>query len=364
MLGNTESRWLLLLLLIVTSAPLGARELPLFQNEEILKAVLTAPIAQAYEQKHQESRIYFPGQWTYIDENGETEKLDVSIRTRGNFRRMYCDLAPLQLNFRKSQVKGTLFAGQDKSKLVSPCFDTETYQRYVVLEYLAYKTLEILTDHSYKTRLVRLSYVDSDEKIEPWTAVTFIIEDDADMADRLELERINVPSVKFAELDREKTALAELFQLLIGNNDYSVLKGGRGEDCCHNSDVLGIDEASLRIPIPFDFDFAGLVNANYAAPPSHLPITEVRHRYYTGLCHPPGVLDEAIAHVQSKREEIFALFENSAELSPSGKRFAESYIAGFFDILDKPKRLQKEVYERCRGKHLLDAMMELPTDPT
>jgi len=357
-------RCLSLLLLVAASAPIGARELPLFQNDEILKAVLTAPIAQAYAQKNQETRIYFPGQWTYIDENGETSRLDVSIRARGNFRRIYCDLAPLQLNFKKSQVKGTLFAGQDKSKLVSPCFNTATYQRYVVLEYLAYKTLEILTDYSYKTRLVRLSYVDSDEKLEPWTAVAFILEDDSDMADRLGMQRIKVPSVSFDELDREKTALAELFQFMIGNNDYSVLRAGKGEDCCHNSDVLAVDEAGLKIPIPFDFDFAGLVNANYAAPPSHLPITDVQERYYTGLCHPPGVLDAAIEHVRSKREEIVALFANSAELDGQGKQYARYYIRGFFYILDNPGRLRKEIYQRCRGQHLLDAMAESSTDPT
>jgi len=152
--------------------------IPLFQRDEILKAVLTAPISQAYAQKGQNARIYLPGQWSYIDEDGATAKLDVSIRTRGNFRRMYCELAPLQLNFKKSQVKGTLFAGQNKVKLVAPCVDTPSFRRYVLLEYLAYRILEVLTDHSYRTRLIRLSYVDSDEILQPWTAVTFVIEDD------------------------------------------------------------------------------------------------------------------------------------------------------------------------------------------
>lgn len=350
--------------LVLVVSPAAARELPLFQDDKIIKAVLTAPIGQAYEQKNQETRIEFPGQWSFINEEGETEKLDVSIRTRGNFRRANCALAPLRLNFRKSQVKGTLFAGQNKVKLVSPCYDTPLYQRYVVLEYLAYKTLEMLTDFSFKTRLIRLSYVDSDESIEPWTAVTFVIEDDSDMADRLEMERIKVESVIFADLDREKTALAELFQFLIGNNDYSVLKNVKGEDCCHNSYVLAFDEASPKIPVPFDFDFSGMVNALYAAPPSHLPITEVRQRYYTGLCHPPGILDNAIAHVQSKREEIFALYENSEELSSKGKKSARAYLQSFFDILDDPRRLEREVYQRCRGKHLLKAMTEEATDPT
>lgn len=352
------------MLLLAASALLQADELPLFQQDEILKAVLTAPISQAYAQKGQKARIYLPGHWTYIDENGQTAKLDVSIRTRGNFRRMYCELAPLQLNFKKSQVTGTLFDGQNKLKLVAPCMDTPSFQRYVVLEYLAYRILEILTDYSYRTRLIRLSYVDSDENLEPWTSVTFVIEDDADMAERLGLERIKVPRVSFAELDREKTAVAELFQFLIGNNDYSVLKTSAGEDCCHNSDVLAVDEAGLKIPIPFDFDFAGLVDAPYAAPPSHLPINEVRHRLYTGLCHPEGILEDAIAHFQDKREEIFALIENLQELSNRGRRDARQYVDSFYDILDKPKRLQKEVYERCRGQHLLQAMERRATDPT
>ena len=222
-------RFSLSILLLLASLSAAARELPLFQDDTTLKAVLTAPIGQAYAQKTLDQRIEFPGQWTYIDENGETAKLDVFIRARGNFRRLHCDLAPLRLNFRKSQVKGTLFGGQNKVKLVSPCFDTPLYRRYVVLEYLAYKTLELLTDYSFKTRLIRLSYVDSDEQIEPWTAVTFVIEDDADMADRLEMDRIDVESVRFDDLDREKTALAELFQFLIGNNDYSVLRNTEGE---------------------------------------------------------------------------------------------------------------------------------------
>lgn len=341
-----------------------ADDLPLFRDDEVIRAVLTAPISQAFAQKNQEARLYLPGQFVFIDENGERAQLSVSIRARGNFRRVYCELAPLQLNFKKSEVIGTLFAGQDKLKLVAPCFDNATYQRYVVLEYLAYRILGILTEDSYRTRLFRLSYVDSDEQLQPWTVIAFVIEDDSDMASRLGLQKMSLSAVRFAELDRESTALAELFELMIGNNDYSVLKVREGEDCCHNTDIFALDEAALKIPIPFDFDFSGFVNAVYAAPPSHLPITEVRHRYYTGLCHPPGVLDNAIAHVRAKREQIIALIENQKELSDKGRRDALRYIRYFYDILDNPRRLENEIYERCRGKHLLESMVELSTGPT
>lgn len=354
-----------LLALTLAGGTSAAKEQPLFQNDAPLKAVLTAPITQTYGQRHQDVRLYHPGQWTYIDNDGQTKRLEVSIRTRGHFRREYCELPPLQLNFKKSQVKGTLFAGQNKLKVVAPCKDSGRYQQYVILEYLAYRTFEIITDHSFKTRLVRLSYVDSDEKLESWTDLVFVIEADADVAKRLRLDRLHLPSLKYARLDHPQTALVQLFQLLIANNDFSVIKGSRDQDCCHNVLVLGTEDVdSARVPVPFDFDMSGMVNTGYAAPPSQLPINDVRQRYFNGLCQPDEILAEAIAHVQSKRDEILALYENSAELDARNKSKSVDYIKDFFDILDSPKRIQREIVGRCRGRGLMEQMLESSTDPT
>lgn len=331
---------------------------PLFQDHTVLKAVLTAPIAQTYAQRDSNVRLYHPGQWTYIDENGETQRLDVSIRIRGNFRRQYCELPPLRLNFRKSQVKGTLFKGQDKLKLVAPCQHGLESQQKLLLEYLAYRTFEILTDHSFGTRLIRLSYVDSDEAMRSWTDLAFVIEDEADIASRLKLDSVNVKENRFDELDHATTALVELFQLLISNHDYSVLKGPEGEYCCHNSVMFTrADAADKRIPIPFDFDMSGLVNARYAAPPDHLPIRLVRTRFYRGLCQPPGVLDEAVAHVLSKKAEIIELFESSTELSRLSRNRTLGYVKKYFAILEDEAKLESQVRERCRGKDQLAELM-------
>ena len=342
---------------IAVSADAAERN-PLFQDDSVIKAVLTAPISQAYAQRNQDVRIYFPGQWTFTTGEGTSHRLDVSIRTRGLFRRLNCELPPLQLNFKKGQVKETLFAGQNKLKVVAPCQNGAKSQQGVVLEYLAYRTFQILTDHSFGTRLVRLSYVDSDEKRAPWTDLVFVIEDDDDIAKRLGLTKLAVASNEFDQLDHPATALAELFQLLIANNDYSVLKGPEGRECCHNSEIFALkNNADVRIPIPFDFDLSGLVNAKYAAPPSHTPIRFVRTRYYRGLCQPPGILDAAIAQVQSKREEIFALYENTKELEAKTKKKTLQYIEEYFEILDSPKKLNKEVVGRCRGQDELDEML-------
>lgn len=350
---------ILLLVALLMAAPLGAKErAPLFVDDSVIKAVLTAPIAQAYAQSDQDVRIYIPGQWSYIDGDGATQRLDVSIRTRGLFRRTYCALPPLQLNFKKSQVKKTLFAGQNKLKIVSPCQDGAKSQQHVVLEYLAYRIYEILTDRSFGTRLLRLSYVDSDEKRAPWTDLIFVIEDDDDLAKRTGLVKLNVVSNDFDQLDHAATALYDLFQFLIANNDNSVLEGPEGEPCCHNSEILAMkDNADVRIPVPFDFDLSGLVNAKYAAPPSHLPIRFVRTRFYRGLCQPPGILDEAIAHVQSKRSAILSLIENTKELEAKTKEKTLKYIDEYFEILEDPKKRSKEIDNRCRGKEELAELL-------
>jgi len=331
---------------------------PLFQDHTVLKAVLTAPIAQTYAQRDSGVRLYHPGQWTYIDETGETQRLDVSIRIRGNFRRLYCELPPLRLNFRKSQVRGTLFKGQDKLKLVAPCQHGLESQQKLLLEYLAYRTFEILTDYSFGARLIRLSYVDSDEAMRSWTDLVFVIEDENDLASRLQLDKARVKENRFDELDQSATALAELFQLLISNHDYSVLKGPEGEYCCHNSEMFTrADTADKRIPIPYDFDMSGLVNAKYAAPPEHLPIRLVRTRFYRGLCQPPEIMDAAIAKILSKKAEIIALYESMPDLSRLSRNRTLGYIKNYFAILEDSAKLKVQVLDRCRGGEQLEEMM-------
>jgi hypothetical protein len=343
----------------------GASErAPLFQDHTVLKAVLTAPIAQTYAQRNSEVRLYHPGQWTYINESGETQRLDVSIRIRGNFRRQYCELPPLRLNFRKSQVKGTLFKGQDKLKLVAPCQHGLESQQKLLLEYLAYRTYEILTDHSFGTRLIRLSYVDSDEAMRSWTDLAFVIEDDADIGKRLGLDKARVKENRFDELDQPLTALAELFQLLISNHDYSVLQGPEGEYCCHNTEMyVREEEAGKRIPIPYDFDMSGLVNARYAAPPEHLPIRQVRTRYYRGLCQPPAVMDATVAHILSKKDEIMAMYRGMPELSGPSRNRTLGYLKNYFAILENEGPFKKFVLDRCRGQEQLEEMMAADDAP-
>jgi hypothetical protein len=347
-----------LVCLLVAGSVAADERNPLFQDHSALKAVLTAPISQTYAQRNSDVRLYFPGQWSYIDAAGEPQRLEVSIRIRGNFRKNYCELPPIRLNFKKSQVKGTLFSGQDKLKLVAPCQHGLKSQQTLLLEYMAYRIFEILTERSFGARLMRLSYVDSDEKLKSWTDLAFVIEDEGDIGKRLGLDKANVAENRFEDLDQRSTALVELFQLMISNHDYSVLKGPPGEYCCHNAVMYTReDEAEKRIPIPYDFDMSGLVNAEYAAPPSHLPIRLVRTRYYRGLCQPPEIMDEVVTHILSKKGEILALFQNQKELSRNSRNLNLNYLKKYFAMLEDERSFQTQVLDQCRGRDRLEALM-------
>ena len=350
-------------LLVASGSTAAAERKPLFRDHAVLKAVLTAPISQVHALRYSDSRVYAPGQWSYLDENGETQRLEVSIRLRGNFRREYCELPPIRLNFKKSQVEGTLFEGQDKLKLVAPCQHGLESQQNLLLEYMAYRIFEILTDYSFGTRLIRLSYVDTDEKLKSWTDLAFVLETEGDIGKRLGLDRANVAENRFHELDQPATALAELFQLMISNHDYSVLQGPDGEYCCHNSVMYTREQAAdKRIPIPYDFDMSGLVNAAYAAPPSHLPIRLVRTRFYRGLCQPPEIMDAAVAHMLEKKAEVLALFEDQPELTRQSRNRNLTYIKQFYAILEDEKLFQELILDRCRGRNLLEEMMAEETE--
>ena len=338
------------ILLILVSKHICADSSPLFQDDSILNAVLTAPLTQAFNERNKKQRLWMPGQLAYTDNAGNTQRHEVSIRTRGIFRRAECKFPPLRLNFKKKQLEDSLFDGQDKLKLVSPCSTRKSSQQGIILEYLAYKTLEMLTEDSLKARLIRLSYVDSDKRKKPWTHLTFVIEDTSALAKRTDNKLLKIPKIHSRQLNPEKTALVDIFQFLIANNDFSNIRGIDGTDCCHNVKLMSPNGAQTDIvPVPYDFDMSGLVDANYAFPPEKIPIKSVRKRFFRGRCKAPEIWDKTFEHFQAKRAEIIALYQNSSDLDDKHKNKTVKYIQEFYAILDNPKRSDNLITGRCRG---------------
>ena len=108
---------------------------PLF-TEELLNLTLSGDLKAVFKDRGDDSQ-YHPVDLSYLSGVKEI-KIPLKIKTRGHFRKSAsnCKYPPLMLNFPKSEVtENTLFAGQNKMKLVTPCQG----EQYIVHEYLVYK---------------------------------------------------------------------------------------------------------------------------------------------------------------------------------------------------------------------------------
>ncbi len=338
-----------LLSVLLFAGPLNAQN-PLFQDDALLTAVLSAPLTQAYRQSSSGQQLYFAGHWRYASAAGADQRVSVNVRPRGVFRRKNCERPPLQLNFKKKEVKESLLDGQDKLKLVGPCNRGSKYEQLVMLEQLAYQMYEILSDGpAFATRGLNLGFVDTDKKQKPVTLRTFVIEDESDMADRFELENVSVDRTSLAQLEPGQTAVMELFQYLIGNTDFSARAGANGKSCCHNIKLLAsADSPDLYIPVPYDFDSSGLVNAPYAGPLPHIPISSVRSRYYMGFCRSPEYFDAAVSRFIERKQQLYDLILAAPDLSKKSRTKSTSYLDSFFATVENDKK-RNRLAGRCRS---------------
>ncbi|MEM9530074.1 MAG: hypothetical protein AAGA23_04090 [Pseudomonadota bacterium] len=342
-----SDRCVLLAALVLAGNSWGA-DVPLYQSDAPLAVTLTAPHKSVYRARRNSERPEFDGTWEYTDADGTPVQLTVKVRARGNFRRENCRYVPLQVNFKKSEVKGTLFKGQNKVKLVSPCKTSGRAEQWLLLEYLSYRAYQHVTPLHFRTRLLKMTFAEPDGG-KSRDSYAFLIESDEDTADRLgmTLELENVP---MSRLDAAHSGLVELFQFFIGNNDYSNSRAAPGRKCCHNTRLLVDDDpATGLLPVPYDFDHAGMVNASYAVASENVPNPSVRKRYFTGLCKPDeAVWTTAFARFNEARTNIEQVY-NSALLSDYSRKSALKYVGEFYEIINDPRRSRRSVIEHCRG---------------
>ena len=133
-----------------------------------------------------------------------------------------------------------------------------------------------------------------------------------------------------------------MFQFLIANTDWSMLKGPGDEGCCHNGKILlEPGTTSDWIVVPYDFDQAGLISTKYASPAPALRIRSVRQRLYRGRCRHNSEVDSTIALFNGKRSEIEKHLIPE-ELSDSVRSRSTKYVDAFYQIVNDPKKRQKQ----------------------
>ena len=317
---------------------------PLFDDDSTISMQLIGDFSNLLKEKDKEKS--YPATLIYSTQTGSVE-VPVKLQVRGNARLKHCKVPGLRIIFPKSGVEG-LFINQRKLKLVTQCRQkSDQYEQYLLQEYLIYKMYSQLTEYSFKSRLVRVDFQDNGKKSQQWNNFAFFIEDKKRMATRLGATVVEKPKVKRSQLAPKETNLVSVFQYMIGNTDYSMLKGEGEESCCHNLRLL--DKGEGYIPVPYDFDFAGLVNPTYAAPAANLGIKKVTQRLYRGFCGGNDQLPDNLELVQANKSTFYAMLDGEKLTAYTVKKM-NRYLDGFYKTINDPKQLDKKIVQKCRPK--------------
>jgi hypothetical protein len=327
----------------IAAAKRAADHRPLFASTELLAFSLVADFGQVQRDRETENPRMYPATIVVADGKGGDTSIPVRIRTRGHSRRKpdACTFAPLRIEFGLNPVN-TVFEGQKTLKLGVHCREAGEYPQYVVREYPAYRMFNLLTPRSFRARLAEARYVDVKSKKTIGTRGSLFIEDDDDVARRLEGRISDTTGLYFSQLEATTTTMMMMFEYMIGNTDLSIRS-------LHNMRVV-LTRDGQRIPVPYDFDYAGLVNAAYAAPNPLVRLSTVRERLYMGPCQTPAVFDVFAKRFLAARPQLLAVYDDLPHVSPKYASDAKKYLEGFFRTIETPGGIKRAFINGCDGR--------------
>ncbi len=347
------TRVIFLLTFLLGAAPaaaLAGNPHPLFADDAAIKITITAPFSEL-TRKAERSTDPFEASLAYHGAAPETHAIKLSARGVSRRNRALCDFPPLRIEFSEKPADASFFDGQKRIKLVTHCKKSSRFQQYYLMEYAAYRLLNVMTPLSLKVRMAEIDYVEAKNGKTVISRIGFLIEDTDDAAKRNEMVEIDTPDIDKTQLDTDHAGLYAVFQYMIGNLDWSMHSGVDGKDCCHNTKLIGADAAaqSNLTPVPYDFDYSGLVDAPYAVPPETVPVRSVRQRRYRGFCAFNDDARAAAAEFRSKRSELMAVLTDIPGLDERTQKSAERYLADFFDDIADDATMEKKLLRNCRS---------------
>jgi hypothetical protein len=312
----------------------------LFESDDLLEIALRFDIT--YYKRKKPDTTYMPAVLTYYLGDRDSVNKNIKLKARGEIRRtQICDFPPLYLNFSMKDSTGE-FIGINKLKLVPYC--KLGFEDYILREYLIYKMYNILTDNSLKVRLLRINFINTAKETKPIRQYGFAIEPVKLFEKRthsFELRSMNLTQrfVKPEMMDR-----FAIFNYMIGNTDWSV-------PSLHNALLLSqpySPQPDLAMIVPFDFDYAGLVNTGYAIPFETLPIKTVRERLYLAVCRSEDSFNNALREFKDKKEAFYKVINDFPYLKDRSKKDMINYLDTFYNLFDKRNTIVSQLLKDCR----------------
>jgi hypothetical protein len=321
----------------------AAESRPLFASSDPLAFTLLADFGDVQRDRDPESTRTYPATLVVAGGDGADVSIPTRIRTRGHSRRKptSCTFAPLRVEFEASPI-GTVFEGQGALKLGTHCRDLGDYEQYVLREYATYKILNVLTPRSFRARLAKARYVNANNKKVVATRTALFLEDDDDVARRLEGRAVEQRGVSFRRADADTVALMMIFEYMIGNTDMSMLS-------LHNIRLVRATDGVVY-PVPYDFDYSGLVNTRYSVPDPRLGINSVRSRLYRGPCRTAEELAPVFDRFRAARSDVMAVYDSIPGIKEGYVRQARAYLNQFYETIDQPSKVKRAFIDGCDGR--------------
>lgn len=309
------------------------------KRDTLLSLTIETDLKRFVKKKYKEE---FQTAWlSYSTVEGDTIRRKVRIRARGNIRKKVCFYPPFKIKFPKKELRSEGLAPKyNDIKVVTGCQNSTLSDQYVLKEYLAYQLYQELSEKSLRTQLAEIQYIDSRKKKKSFKTFAILIEEEDQLAERLG-GRVTKPS-RISSNHILESVLDEvsLFQYMIGNPDYAI-------QLRHNIQLIVTPESMKPFPIPYDFDYSGLVNTHYAIPSDRLGIESVTERYFLGRCRSEGTYEAIAEKFIAKKEALLSIAENLPYLENKERKWVLNYLEDFFKILEDPKTFDYLIVKKC-----------------
>jgi hypothetical protein len=190
-----------------------------------------------------------------------------------------------------------------------------------------------------------MNYEDSSGKKKTMSQHAFVMEEEKNMAKRNNCREWKKGSLASSEsTDRRQMTIVAIFQYMIGNTDWAVPANH------HNIQLIQSREDTLSRPfaVPYDFDYSGIVNAEYAVPDERLGIENVQVRAYRGYPRSMAEINEVLDIFKKQKDSIYALINNFEPLSARNKKDMSKYLDDFFYMINKPDAVKTTFIDNAR----------------
>lgn len=291
---------------------------------ELLEIEIQTNLDSLVEFKMTNSEV--EGVVTLRNNHEESAVLPAKLRARGRFRRRLCDFPPVKIDFDKDDLEDMGLKKTDDYKLVTHCFNSRAGDENVLKEYLTYRLYQQLTEKSFRVQLLKIRYLNEKGRKKA-TAYGFLIENEDEIAERLNSELIEDRyNVSRDSLEAFTLDLHDLFQYAVSNTDWNL-------PMVRNMKLFWRPADQEFFVVPYDFDFSGLVNTDYALPNADLGQKNVRERHFMGAADSPEELADALALMRSNRERLRNMIMDFEPLSKSERKDMVEYLDSFYESL-------------------------------